>query len=474
MLFVSILWILFTFIPALMILVFVHELGHFWAARAFGMRVDRFSIGFPPNILKKRFGQTEYVLGLTPLGGYVKIAGMIDESLDTDFKDEEPQPDEFRSKPLWQRMIVISAGVIMNMILAFVIFFALTWVFGTSRIAHTEDGTIFVADSSVASVDVGMQTGDRLLAIGEHTYEPDGPDVSLNSLLTDELTFEVERDGRILTLSAPGNLMTRLQELPAGGLYGLGIYAWPSTLGSVAEGMPAEAAGLQVGDRITAVNQNSVKYWLELIDHVKNSGGDSLLVGWERDEGQRSVAHETVVVPVMNPRCDYVIGIGIAQTQVDYGPIESVGIGLADTWSNTRAITTSLWRIASGKESVRDNLGGPVMVANVIGEAASSGARPFWFIVAMLSITLAIVNILPIPVLDGGHLTFLFYELITRREPPLRVRIYLQQAGMILLLILMGFLITNDIIRAFSSGGNEVSEVEPVVCQVDETDAGTE
>ena len=470
----SILWILFTFIPALMILVFVHELGHFWAARAFGMRVDRFSIGFPPNILKKRFGQTEYVLGITPLGGYVKIAGMVDESLDTDFKDEEPQPDEFRSKPLWQRMIVISAGVIMNMVLAFVIFFALTWAFGTSNYAHTEDGTIFVADSSVASVDVGMQTGDRLLAIGEYIYEPGGPDIPLNSILTDELAFEVERDGQTLTLPAPGNLMTRVQELEAGGLYGLGIYAWPSTLGSVAEGMPAELAGLQVGDRITAVNQSPVKYWLDLIDHIDTSGGDSLLVAWERDQGQRSVAYEAVVVPVMNPRCDYVIGIGVARTQVDHGLIESVGIGLKDTGENTQAITTSLWRIVSGKESVRDNLGGPVMVANVIGEAASSGARPFWFIVAMLSITLAIVNILPIPVLDGGHLMFLFYELFTRKEPPLKVRIFLQQAGMILLLILMAFLITNDVIRAFSSRGNEASEVEPVVCQVDETEAGAE
>ncbi len=457
-----------------MILVFVHELGHFWAARAFGMRVDRFSIGFPPNILKKRFGQTEYVLGLTPLGGYVKIAGMVDESLDTDFKEEEPQPDEFRSKPLWQRMIVISAGVIMNMILACVIFFALTWAFGANRIAHTEDGTIFVADSSVASVDIGMQTGDRLLTIGDHTYEPDGPALSLNSLLADELAFEVERDGRTLTLSAPENVMTRIQELPAGGLYGLGIYTWPSTLGSIDEGMPAEAAGLQVGDRVTAVNQAPVKYWLELIDHVGNSGGDSLLVAWERDEGQRSVTYEAVVVPVMNSSCNYVVGIGVSQTQIDYGPIKSAGIGLSDTWDNTQAITTSLWRIAAGKESVRDNLGGPVMVANVIGEAASSGARPFWYIVALLSITLAIVNILPIPVLDGGHLMFLFYELIARREPPLKVRIFLQQAGMILLLILMSFLIVNDIIRAFNSGGNEANEVEPVVCQVDEAEAEAE
>ena len=230
-----------------MILVFVHELGHFWAARAFGMRVDRFSIGFPPNILKKRFGQTEYVLGLTPLGGYVKIAGMIDESMDTDFKDTAPQPDEFRSKPLWQRMIVISAGVIMNMVLAGVIFFALTWSFGVSRVAHTEDGSVFVMDSSVAALDIDIRTGDRLLAVGGHEYDPGGAQIPLSALLADDLTFEVERKGQRVTLDGPGNIMTRIQELPAGGFYGLGIYTWPSTLGAVAAGMPQKRQACRSG-----------------------------------------------------------------------------------------------------------------------------------------------------------------------------------------------------------------------------------
>ncbi len=469
----SILWILLTFIPALLILVFVHELGHFWAARAFGMRVDRFSIGFPPNILKKRFGQTEYVLGVTPLGGYVKIAGMVDESMDTDFKDEEPQPDEFRSKPLWQRMVVLSAGVIMNMILALVIFVVLTWSYGASRVAQTEDGTIFIADNSVASLDIGMETGDRLLSIGGQPYELDGNPVSLSSLLTENLVFEVEREGERLSLMGPSNMMTRIQELPTGGLYGLGIYAWPSVIGRVADDMPAAAAGLQVGDQITAINQQPVRYWPELLDHIKNSEGDSLQLNWIRKDDPIPGEYEAVIVPVMNSDCVYVIGIGMQLTQVNYGPIESAAIGLTDTWDNTKAITTSLWRIVSGKESVRENLGGPVMVANVIGEAASSGARPFWYIVAVLSITLAIVNILPIPVLDGGHLVFLFYELIFRKEAPLKVRIFLQQAGMLLLLVLMGFLITNDVIRAFNSGG-EANATPAATCQVNEVDSDVE
>jgi len=456
-----------------MILVFVHELGHFWAARAFGMRVDRFSIGFPPNIFKKHFGQTEYVLGLTPLGGYVKIAGMVDESLDTDFKDQEPQPDEFRSKPLWQRMVVISAGVIMNIILALVIFFALTWGYGGNRVAHTEDGTVFVADSSVASIDIGMQTGDQLLAIGNHPYNPGESVIPLSSLLTENLRFEVERDGRRLTLPGPENLLTRIQELQVGGLYGLGIFNWPSTLGSIAEGMPAALAGMQPGDHVIAVNNVPIRYWPELIDQVSNSNGDSLLVTWIRDREQIPTRHEATLIPTMNANCDYVIGIGVDFIQIDHGPLSSATIAWFDTWDNTRAIAISLWRIASGKESVRENLGGPVMVANVIGEAASSGARPFWHIVAILSITLAIVNILPIPVLDGGHLVFLFYELIVRKEPPLKVRIFLQQIGMILLLLLMTFLITNDVIRAFGSRG-ETGVDEPVACQVDEMETGVD
>ncbi len=471
MLAVDILWILFTFIPALIILVFVHELGHFWAARIFGMRVDRFSIGFPPSILKKRFGQTEYTLGATPLGGYVKIAGMVDESLDMDFQSVEPQPDEYRSKPLWQRMIVITAGVFMNLVLAFVIFFCLTLVYGSSRVTHTEDMSVFVADSSVAHLDIGMQTGDKIISIGDLPFEPNGKSISLASFMSGNVIFEVERRGQRLSLAGPEKIMTRLQELPSGGLYGLGIYNWPSIIGQISEDMPADRAGLQVGDEVVEINEEAVRYWPEVIDKISTSNGDTLHVKYIRKSGQSAVENHAVIVPVMDSNCEYVIGIGISLTDVTFGPVESVGVAWEETWDNTFAIITSLWRIAIGKESVRENLGGPVMVANVIGEAASSGARPFWFIVAVLSITLAIVNILPIPVLDGGHLAFLVYELFARKEPPLKVRIFLQQAGMILLLILMTFLITNDIIRAFSSRDDSRVLDPPITCQVDNIDS---
>ena len=451
-----------------MILVFVHELGHFWAARVFGMRVDRFSIGFPPNILKKRFGQTEYVLGVTPLGGYVKIAGMVDESLDTDFQESEPQPDEYRSKPLWQRMIVISAGVVMNIILASVIFFFLTWIYGDVRFTQTADGSIFVADSSIASLDIGMQTGDRLISINGVPFESMQSVVPFSMLIEDDLIFEVERNGGRLSLQGPENIMTRIQELPMGGFGGLGIYNYPSTLGQIEDGKPADVAGLRVGDHIIEINQVPVHYWPQLLEQIHGSNGDSLYVKYIRETDAGSREYETVIIPEMNANCDFVIGVGISRTPINFGPFESASTAWISTWDNTRSIVIGLWRIATGKESVRENLGGPVMVANIIGQAASGGARPFWYIVAMLSITLAIVNILPIPVLDGGHLAFLIYELFTRKEPPLKVRIFLQQAGMILLLIFMSFLIINDIVRAVNARGESNVIEPPPTCEVEQ------
>ena len=441
----SIVWILATFLPALIILVFVHELGHFLAARLFGMRVDKFSIGFPPDVAKKKIGQTEYVLGLTPLGGYCKIAGMIDESLDSEFADKEPQPDEFRSKPLWQRMVVICAGVAFNVILAGAIFMTLKIVYGEYRVAFTEDGTVFVADSSVAA-QIGIQTGDRLRAIGGTPFEPSDMGERMRPLLADDLTITVERDGAELAFEGPDNIMTRIQEAPvSGGLYGLGLYNSPSILGGVILGSPADSAGLHAGDRIVEVNGQRIDFWMEMTRLVRNSDGDSLQITYVRDDS--GLTTSTWITPQMGD-LGYYIGVNRAQSvrPVSFG--EAVIDGIAATWDNAVVLVVSLSRMVSGRESVRENLGGPVMVAQVIGQAAQSGARSFWHIVAVLSITLAIINILPIPVLDGGHLAFLIYEGIMRREPSIRFRMVLQQVGLVLILALMVFLIGNDIWRA--------------------------
>ncbi|NBC19073.1 MAG: RIP metalloprotease RseP [Bacteroidetes bacterium] len=431
---------------AITILVFVHEMGHFLFAKLFNMRVDRFSVGFPPKIFGKQIGETEYVVGATPLGGYVKIAGMVDESMDTDYMQSEPEPWEFRSKPVWQRIIVISAGVIFNVILAAFIFSGLKMAYGETQRIATDDGTIYVEESSLA-YDIGLRTGDQLLNISGKPYDPYSGLQSLEALMADSLTVTVARTGDTLTFEGPQDIMTQLSRRGA-----LGIDTTPSMVGQVMPDSPAAEAGLQPGDRIVTINGREARFWVQMSEVIQDEGSEPISVTWVRPDSATATPGDSTISAMITPTTANgdgrpVIGITWATRTTEYGAGAAVLAGIGDTWSNTKLIITNLKRVITGRESFRENIGGPVMVAVVTKEAAEAGARNFWFIVAMLSITLAIVNILPIPALDGGHLVFLLYEGITRREPSLKVRTVMQQIGMVLLLTLMVFLIFNDILR---------------------------
>lgn len=464
---VEILSYIFWVVLAITILVFVHEMGHFLFAKLFGMRVDRFSVGFPPKIFGKQIGETEYVVGATPLGGYVKIAGMIDESMDTDYLESEPEPWEFRSKPVWQRMIVISAGVIFNVILAFFIFTGLKMAYGESYIPAENVDQIYVADSSIVH-DMGLRTGDKILAVSGNTFEEFEELASIESLIADPFTITAVRDGDTLTFEGPSDIFTQLNRRG-----GLGISIQPAIISGIMEGTPADSIGLRGGDRIVAIGGEEVRFWAEMTGIMQASGGDPLEIRWLRPDslagevevpmfvvgvGRNEVG--TIYQATVRPEArdgSYLLGVYAPSDQIlaqqfgemqrDFGLIESVGVGLEDTWLNTKGIAVSLGRVFTGQENFRENVGGPIMIAQVTKEAADAGAPFFWNIVAMLSITLAIINILPIPVLDGGHLVFLLYEGIVRREPSLRLRMIMQQVGMILLLAFMTFLIFNDILR---------------------------
>lgn len=467
----------FWVVLAITILVFVHEMGHFLTAKLFRMRVDKFSIGFPPQIFGKKIGETEYVIGATPLGGYVKIAGMIDESMDTDYIHSEPEDWEFRSKPVWQRMIVISAGVVFNVILAFFIFTGLKLAYGDAYIPAENVESVFVADTSIAHR-MGLRTGDRIRAVSGRELEEFDDIQSLESLISDPLTITVLRQGETLTFEAPGDIFTQLNR--SGGT--LGIHFEPSVISGVVEDSPAQSAGLAPGDRILEIDGRPVRFWAEMTGIIQRAGGDPLTIRWYRADtlatapagGQTAgEADGALPAPAVERRGDggvyeatitpeerdgaYFLGVyqptpDILQQEFgivrrDYGLVQAVVTGFDETWINTKAIVVSLTRVFTGQENFRENVGGPVMIAQVTKQAADAGALFFWNIVAMLSITLAIINILPIPVLDGGHLAFLIYEGISRREPSLRLRMIMQQVGMILLLAFMTFVIVNDILK---------------------------
>lgn len=454
---------------AITILVFVHEMGHFLTAKMFNMRVDKFSVGFPPKIFGKQIGETMYVLGATPLGGYVKIAGMVDESMDTEFANSEPEPWEFRAKPVWQRIVVITAGVIFNVILAAIIFISLKYAYGDSYIPMDNVEHVYVAEGSIAH-NIGLRTGDRIVAVGGERLDRFN-DLDERALLSDPLTFTVARDGEELVFQGPDDIMTQLGKA---GDARLGISVMPNMISQVDKDTPAEAIGLRADDKITMLNGQPIAFWSQIIDTMTGAEGAPISVQWERsaaadtaavpDRTQKVAARADVVVyeaelvpKYLEGEDRYVLGVhaptnemiaeflGYRYEQVPFA--RAVSMGMEETWSSSAAIVTSLKRIFTGREDFRENLGGPVRVAQVTKQAADAGAFSFWRIVAMLSITLAIMNILPIPALDGGHLVFLIYEGITRREPSLKVRMWLQQIGMVLLLVFMTFLVFNDIIR---------------------------
>ncbi|MFT4605182.1 MAG: regulator of sigma E protease [Rhodothermales bacterium] len=439
---------------AIMILVFVHELGHFLFAKLFKMRVEKFSVGFPPKVIGKKIGETEYVLGLTPLGGYVKIVGMVDESMDAETMSQEPQPWEFRSKPVWQRIVVIVAGVVFNMILAAMVFVTLKATYGENYVPSL--GSVAVADSSIAW-EMGLRTGDEIVAINDREVtERAGLQAVERSLIESPLVVRVRRGNEDLTFSGPSDMITRLNRAKGR----LGLSYDPAVVGEVTENSAAESIGMLPGDHFLALGADSVSYWTGITAHFAAFEGGTTSVRFIRPDSNQTVpagaaflgrreggnVYQANVEPnEVDGR--YVLGVRqIFRTrQYDLGP--AVVAGLKDTWTNTRVIANSLKRVFTGQENFRENVGGPIMIAKVTKEAADAGAPFFWNIVAMLSITLAIINILPIPALDGGHLVFLIYEGIVRKEPSLKVRMVMQQIGMVVLLAFMVFVIFNDILK---------------------------
>lgn len=441
--FLNLLNTLLIFGGALMILVFVHELGHFLAAKLFGMRVERFSIGFPPRIWGFQKGDTDYCIGATPLGGYVKISGMIDESMDVEHLNKEPESWEYRSKPVWQRIITITAGVIFNMILAFFIYFGMTYSNGKAVLPIAETQGIYVPETSILH-EIGFETGDKIVGVNGQKVTYFNELVSASELTSDDLNYTVLRNGEEVMVPVSSNFLDSLQTR---GFLDQS-YVLPSEVSSVPAGRPAAAAGLKAGDRIVSADGDTVMYWNQLVQIIQEADtainfgvmrGDSLFYASVTPD------FETRTIGIASPSL-----ASLGAKRIEYGFFESIAEGYNETINQTVGILQGFARMASGDISVTQNLGGPIAIASITREATDqAGWIGFWNITALLSITLAILNILPIPVLDGGHLVFLIYEGITRREPSEKVRLVAQQIGFFLMIGLFIFVMFNDAFRYF-------------------------
>lgn len=431
------------FLITIVILVFVHELGHFLAAKMCKMRVDKFYLFFDffnLRIFRFKKGETEYGLGIFPLGGYVKVAGMIDESMDKDFINSEPQPWEFRSKPVWQRMFVITAGVIMNTLLAFLIFYTINLAQGKTRMETTTVG--YVSQNSVAQK-FGIQPGDKIVGINGTTiqyWDEVRSHVFIEGMGSD-INLKVDRGGSVSDIFISKADMRDLTERT----FGLFPEKMTPEIQQVIAEDPAGKMGLTAGDMIIEANGQPIAHSQQFVDIIKSNPGKDIAVKWTRNGSEMSGS--------VMPKPDSTIGIGIGKyagtiKTIEYNAITAIPQGFSDLWNYGIVLfVKSMWKIIIGDIAFSKAVGGPVKIAQYAGQSAENGIIPFLGFMAMLSITLAVINILPFPALDGGHFVFLLYEAIFRKPVSHKIQIVVQNAGFIILMLFMIFVVYNDIIN---------------------------
>ncbi|WP_143961887.1 RIP metalloprotease RseP [Litoribacter populi] len=424
----------------LSILVGLHELGHLLTAKMFGMRVEKFSIGFPPKIIGFKYGDTEYSIGAIPLGGFVKISGMVDESMDTEQLAPEPQPWEFRAKPAWQRLIVMLGGIIVNVITGVVIFTFLIYDRGDTYYSRDQVIEHGIEVRSIGE-EIGFQDGDRVLDINGEPYKRFDDLSGGEALLSSGGYYTVLRNGEEVKVNIPRGFINSFSNEDA--LSNFISLRTPMEVGEVVKGSPADEMGVQPKDRIVAVNDQEVVYFndisgaLEQLSSTETNltidrGGELItLSGTVKSDGTIGVYFNPLLEPVREK----------------YSFIESIPKGTERAFSAVVINAKALGRMFTGEVSAR-NVSGPIGMAKIYGNTWDW--VKFWSITGLISMILAFMNLLPIPALDGGHVVFLLYEMISGQSPSERFLENAQKVGMVLLLALMVFAIGNDILKIFT------------------------
>ncbi|WP_047246681.1 RIP metalloprotease RseP [Maribacter thermophilus] len=437
------------FFLSLSLLIVLHELGHFIPAKLFKTRVEKFYLFFDVkfSLFKKKIGETVYGIGWLPLGGYVKISGMIDESMDTEAMKEEPKPWEFRSKPAWQRLIIMLGGVTVNFILAVIIYIGLAYAYGDQFIANDslKDG-VYVNETEIGDK-VGIKTGDKILAV-------DGKPVEDFNKIFIELvngnTFTIERDGEVIEKEIPVDFIATLLEDEDKIRFLSPRY--PFVVGSIPEESANKDSGLKVKDEIVSIGGDSFTYFDEAKEILQKYKGQKVDLSVKR-EGSGQVQIPVVISDSAT------IGVGLGGLSFadledrgilkiktnTYSFVESIPAGIDKGVSTLSGYVKQMKKIFNPSTGAYKGVGGFAAIGGLFPSGWDWPA--FWNATAFISIILAFMNILPIPALDGGHVMFLLYEMITGRKPSDKFLEYAQMIGFFLLIALLLFANGNDLYK---------------------------
>ncbi len=438
------------FLLSLSILVVLHELGHFVFAKLFKARVEKFYLFFNPgfSLFKYKKGDTEYGIGWVPLGGYVKISGMIDESMDKEQMALPPEPYEFRSKPAYQRLLIMVGGVLVNFVLAFAIYIAVLFAWGDEYLPAENVKYGYVCDSLAQSI--GLKNGDKILELDNQKLLKYS-DILTGILLNSPKTMQVERDGQMMDIVIPSTFVPDLLAKSSEGFSMSPVITprmplQPFIVAGFSKESVAKSAGLKKGDELLLVNGKDLEFFDEYLAYLQTQKGKSVTLTVERDGANREITavlgEDALLGVAMKPYSHFEFAT------IEYSFLEAIPAGIDKGVTKLQDYLKQFKLIFSSEAKGYKSIGGFGTIASIFPGVWDWQA--FWNLTALLSIILAIMNILPIPALDGGHVMFLLYEIITRRKPGEKFMEYAQVAGMILLFGLLIFANANDIIKAFN------------------------
>ena len=430
------------FLLSLSILIIIHEMGHFIFARMFNTRVEKFYLFFNPwfSIFKKKIGDTEYGLGWLPLGGYVKISGMIDESMDKEQLAQPPQPWEFRSKPTWQRLLIMMGGVLVNFVFAMVLYVLILYTWGEKYLPAENMTYGIMVDSTAATM--GLRNGDKILSLDGKKVE-NFQSIVHDIVVNNAKTIQIERQGQLMNLDVSENSIAPLLKTSFPILPRVPFY-----ISAFAVESPAKDAGLMVDDRIIGVNNIQTEFFDEFKSAVQNYKEQEVVISTLRNSSDTMKFGITIpatgfigVVP------DFDLDRYFELREVKYSLIESIPAGITKGFNTVDSYLKQLKLLFRPETKAYESIGGFIKIGSIF--PSEWDWQTFWSMTAFLSIILAIMNMLPIPALDGGHVMFLLYEIISGRKPGEKFLEYAQITGMILLFALLFYANGNDIVQLF-------------------------